>query len=205
MAFFNIKDTRYIPQPIPPVPPYDPPTPPVPPAPGGGSDPDVERPTFTGGTTIHFYKCTDEFEKLNKSFTDGISFTGVFKENVSVLYPDIQIQTTNDLSRYNYMMFNGRYYKISNCILMTGGIFNLTATVDVLSTYKDAIKGCKCIFDRLTLEGLSNRYLQDEMLVNEVRKQTDVIKWDTSNNEEGDRFEDVPTYILHTAGKLVEV
>ena len=93
---------------------------------------------------ITFYKCTDEKNVLNKKLTSAKTVTGVVDVNtISVLKPIIKLDT--DVSAYQlcYIEALGRYYFTS--IILENSVFGVSASVDVLTTYKTDILGHSAI------------------------------------------------------------
>lgn len=197
MAFFNTKEIRTAPRPVPPIPPYVPPVPPEPPTPESGSDPAIPRPEFTGGTVIAFKISTDELEKIDKSFTNEFSVTGVFKEDVDILRPIITIESNVDLTVYNYFTMNNRTYHITSCELLTGGLYRINAAVDVLTTYSTGIKSLEIIADKVQQKTFSTQDINDESHINASGLKRELKNFDIV---EGNAFTEYPNLILITIG-----
>ena len=125
--------------------------------------------------SINLYVCSDENNKLNKSnLTDLISLTGYFRSEVSVMNPVIQIETTTNISGYNYAYISdfSRYYFITEIKAVRTGLWELTLKVDVLMTYHVQIASLTAVIRRN--ENLFNLYLNDSnyMTLNYSRVQT---------------------------------
>lgn len=96
-------------------------------------------------SNITFYKCTDEKNVLNKNLTSAKTLTGVVDVNtISILKPIIKLDT--DVSAYQicYIEALGRYYFIDS-IILENSVFGISASVDVLTTYKTDILGHSAI------------------------------------------------------------
>ena len=94
---------------------------------------------------ITFYKCTDEKNVLNKKMKNKKTVTGIVDVNtISVLKPIIKIDT--DVRGYQicYIEALSRYYFIDSVIL-ENSVFGVSASVDVLTTYKTDILGHSAI------------------------------------------------------------
>ena len=73
--------------------------------------------------------------------------------------PDIIVETTTDLTDINYMKLGDKYY-FAHAECITGGRYNIKGHIDVLMSYKDAIRSNTGIIRRNI--GSYNRYLADE-------------------------------------------
>ena len=149
----------YEPLPIPEQPGYTPPSPPTPPDPDPGSSPVVPRPSFSGSVALELYTNSTENNALDKSLSSVFSDTCVFKNPVDMRDPDIIVQTSSDLTGINYMKLGDKYY-FAHAECITGGRYNIKGHIDVLMTYKDAIRSNTGIIRRNI--GTYNRYLADE-------------------------------------------
>lgn len=103
-----------------------------------------------------------EKERLDKSITDIATISGTLREKTSLIDPVIVIE--GDLSNYvncNYMTipaFNRSYF-INNITSVSNNLFEISAHVDVLTTYKDQIRTNDAIIARQ--EKKWNLYLND--------------------------------------------
>lgn len=119
----------------------------------------------------------DPLYKLTKtvSWPEGLSFTGNLKDDTDVVDPVIEIETTTNLSNYNYAEIPdfGRYYYL-NKIENTGAKFwRLSMHCDVLMTYAAALKQCPVIvansYNRFNLylpDANYKVYQNDKILIN---------------------------------------
>lgn len=99
---------------------------------------------------ITFYNVSDPRNKLNKTLGTGTDFSGSIKNETSILDPVILIN--GDITGFNYCyipLFN-RYYFINDVEVVRTGLFRVHFSVDVLMSYKDAIKECNCVVTRTT-------------------------------------------------------
>lgn len=200
MAYFNIKERKIEPRPIPPTPPYVPPTPPTPPQPGEGSTPDIIRPTYNSNITITLYQTTSENNMINKVLTNSKQFSNVFKVDTDSIRPVIEIETSDNISQYNYCYIDifHRYYYINDIELSTGHIFKLYLTVDVLMSHKDGIKNMVCILDRVQEKGKAYLNLSNENYVNDLGNRTTIKKFPTKI------FSSTPKLVLVVNGAYSE-
>lgn len=103
-----------------------------------------------------------EKNRLDKSITDITSLTGTLRDETSIIDPVIIIE--GDLSSYvncNYMTISdfNRSYFVNNIRSIRNDLFEITAHVDVLTTYKDQIRANNAIIARQ--EKKWNLYLND--------------------------------------------
>lgn len=103
-----------------------------------------------------------EKNRLDKSITDITSLTGTLRDETSIIDPVIIIE--GDLSSYvncNYMTISdfNRSYFVNNIRSIRNDLFEISAHVDVLTTYKDQIRQNNAIVSRQ--EKKWNLYLND--------------------------------------------
>lgn len=110
-----------------------------------------------------FKKCISPVNKVDKSFANGsVTFNVVMKENTDVFKPTFIIQTESRLWDYNYIdgsNFSGRQYFIVDVRSIGNNRFEVDAKTDVLSTWKNEIRGNSAVLKRQ--ENLFNLYLDD--------------------------------------------
>lgn len=193
MAYFNTKQTKYRPRPIPPIPPYVPPVPPVPPVPESGSDPVIPRPPFSGVTPIKFYNTASENAAVNKILFNEVTYYIVFKEDTSVDNPIIVIDSEIDLSNYNYAYIPSlnRYYYKGECVLLTGGYYELQLHSDPLMSFKEGVLNIEGIIDKAEAGG--NLYINDGSWKTQSNEFIEIKNFSNGFNDSGE-------FILITAG-----
>lgn len=103
-----------------------------------------------------------EKERLDKNITDIATISGTLREKTSLIDPVIVIE--GDLSNYvncNYMTIQAfnRSYFINNITSVSNNLFEISAHVDVLTTYKTQIRTNDAIIARQ--EKKWNLYLND--------------------------------------------
>lgn len=113
---------------------------------------------------LKLYYNQSEKNHLDKNITQmGNTLNGTLRENCSVIDPVIRIEDFTGLDipscNYAYIEEFERYYFINNIVMVTDKIYELHMHVDVLSTYKVAIRSNKAIVSRQ--EKSYNLYLQD--------------------------------------------
>ncbi len=103
-----------------------------------------------------------EKNRLDKNISNLVTMSGTLRESTSVVDPKIVIE--GDLSSFvncNYMtipVFNRSYF-INNITSVNNNLFEISAHVDVLSTYKSQIRQNTAIIARQ--EKKWNLYLND--------------------------------------------
>lgn len=105
---------------------------------------------------------SSEKNKLDKDVTTLATVTGVLKSETSIINPVITIE--GDVSQFatcNYMEIPvfGRKYFVTNIRSIRNGLFEISARVDVLSTYATQIRQNTAIIHRQ--ENRWNLYLND--------------------------------------------
>lgn len=123
---------------------------------------------------ISFYVNNSEKNKVDKSLNHIATVSGVLKETTSIIDPVIVIE--GDLSSFtncNYMVIDtfGRSYFVNNIRSVSNGLIEISAHVDVISTYKDSIRSNRAIIKRQ--QNSWNLYLNDGSL--KVYQNPDVI------------------------------
>lgn len=143
-------------------------------------------------------KCTSEAIRLTKSFvTDAdITLQGNFKTPENVLNPVIQVESSSDLSQYNYATITefGRSY-FMQARADYNNIWTLTLKVDVLSTYATGIKASKAIVKRS--QNKVNYYINDGTFYTEQRQ---VVTYHTFKRDGVNATMGTDSYYLLVAG-----
>lgn len=134
-----------------------------------------------------------EKNKIGKSFTQGPTFTGVLREPTDLLKPSILIEAS-DLSEYNYARIPAfhRYYFVESMEVVKNDLWRVNFTVDVLESFKTAIKAQKVILADSEENGASD-YLSGDQWRAKVKTFTDIKKFPHGLNDSGE-------YILITVG-----
>lgn len=113
--------------------------------------------------TIKLYNNLSDKIVVDKNITQiGSDITGTLREDCSVTDPIIKLESTvgSNIAKCNYAYISefGRYYYINN-IVCTGKLFELHMHVDVLMSYRGAIRTNSAVISRQ--EKNYNLYLQD--------------------------------------------
>lgn len=112
---------------------------------------------------LNIYQNTAEQNRVDK--TDYLksvgTLNGTFREPTSVTSPSITIEM-DGLPTFNYIYipnFN-RYYYVTEITNIRNSVWQIDCTVDVLMSYKDAIRKCPARVERNQYE--FNRFIQDD-------------------------------------------
>lgn len=114
---------------------------------------------------ISFYVNSSEKNKVDKTLTLINTISGVLNESSSIIDPVIVIE--GDLSAFtgcNYMSIEtfGRSYFVNNIRSISNSLIEISGHVDVLSTYKNAIRKNQAIIRKQ--QNSWNLYLNDGSL-----------------------------------------
>lgn len=124
--------------------------------------------------------CGDEKEKINKTYSTGVTFDCQFKDSSSVMDPVVIVHSSSNFSGYNVMSipaFNNRKYYITDIKVLRADMWEISGHVDVLYTYASAILANSAVISRQTNE--YNLYLDDPEFKVYNNKQVDCYKFTT--------------------------
>ena len=148
---------------------------------------------------IHTYKSSAEQNRVDKTnfLTADMIISGVLREASSLIHPSITF-TSDIIPTFNYVyipIFN-RYYYVTDITSIKNKLWQMSLTVDVLMTYKDALLACTGYIDRN--ENEYNGLIPDGMISLEKGEiiETNFVTNEVFTESEG-------TYILQ--GLLVSV
>lgn len=114
---------------------------------------------------ISFYVNSSEKNKVDKTLTLITTISGVLKESTSIIDPVIVIEgSLSAFTGCNYMQIEtfDRSYFVNNIRSISNGLIEISAHVDVLSTYKNAIRRNQAIIRKQ--QNTWNLYLNDGSL-----------------------------------------
>lgn len=136
---------------------------------------------------ITLYKTKSESNKINKTLTSSMSFTGTLKDECSVLNPTIFIESDN-LSDYNYLYIKefNRYYFINDIKNIRNNIWSITGEVDVLYTYKDKILSLPLILEKSENDIHSNKMLNDGSYITTTETFEEILNFQSVSD--GNRY-----------------
>ena len=142
--------------------------------------------------TIKLYKTSSPYNQITKTLSNELSLTGTYKDNISILEPEVLISTSTNINQYNYMYIadNERYYFI-DIDIVRDGLYRIKGSVDVLYSHKAEILNNKAVVKRQANQ--YNLYLNDDIF--KVYNKTNVI---TKNFPYG--FDRNGSYILTVLG-----
>lgn len=88
---------------------------------------------------LELYKVTNQPNELNKTLNNPITISGVFRTEIDCI--DIVVEIESNSYDYNYIFIQslGKYYFVSNIVLVNAKITRLYLHCDVLMTYKTDI------------------------------------------------------------------
>ena len=120
--------------------------------------------------TVQLYRNTAEKNRVDKTsyLTTQGTYKGSLRSSCNVLNPEIVIQS-NSLPSSNYMFikeFGNRWYFIEGWRIVATGLYELTASVDVLMTYKEQILNLEAVIERQEYN-YNTMLTDDEYLVTE--------------------------------------
>ena len=118
-------------------------------------------------------KCLSEANRVDKTFASesDITLQGVFKTQEDVLGPEIQVESSADLSAYNYCeidVFNRKYFMQAR--VDYNNIWTLNLKVDVLSSFAAGIRNSPALVKRTNKNGKINYYMNDGVFFTEQRQ-----------------------------------
>lgn len=95
---------------------------------------------------LHFYQTNSENNRIEKALENQLIIDGNFKGDVDILKPIITVSNAA-IPQYNYCHIPSlnRYYFINKVDLLQGGLFAVNLAIDVLMSYKEAIKNLQVV------------------------------------------------------------
>lgn len=101
--------------------------------------------------TLKLYNNQSEPKSVNKIITELVTLTGTLREQSSIIDPVFHITDIDNYvgsMNYAYIPDFGRYYFITNVESVRKNVWRVSMHVDVLYTYRDAIKNNSAIIER---------------------------------------------------------
>ena len=148
------------------------------------------------GLTVKLYHNNSPVEKIGKDLTDEHIISDVLlKQNTSVSQPILVLNSAQDIYEYNYMYIPDfeRYYFRDDIISVHNNIWEISAHVDPLQSFKDDILNNEAILENTEVVNI-NKYLQDpDVFVTNCKHKTDIINFPSGLLDTGE-------FILITAG-----
>lgn len=112
--------------------------------------------------SVDLYRNNSPVEKIGKSLTDQLTISDVvIKRDTSVLKPVLLVNSSQEIYVYNYMYISEfyRYYFIDDIRSINQNMWEVSAHVDVLETYKAGILANSAVIKRQASQ--YNLYLDD--------------------------------------------
>lgn len=112
--------------------------------------------------SVDLYVNNSPVEKIGKDLTGSHTISGVLlKRDTSILKPVLLVNSAQDIFTFNYMYISefGRYYFIDDIRSVHDNLWEISAHVDVLETYKNQILSNTAVIRRQS--ALYNTYLND--------------------------------------------
>ena len=124
---------------------------------------------------INLFTCNAERNRVNKSayLSNRFVLDGALRDSTSAMNISIRVEKSNPvIYHYNYMYIAefDRYYFIDDISSIRTDLWEISATVDVLMSFKDDILLTNCILDKVENEAVANLYLDDCSFVMYSRK-----------------------------------
>ncbi len=109
---------------------------------------------------IEFYNTNSEVNRIGKTLTNKTVLTGNFKGEVDLRNPVMTV-TTNLLNfNYCYIPDLNRYYFIDKIEITRSNLYTIMLHIDVLETYKNAIKKLNVIVSQSSNNPYYNGYVK---------------------------------------------
>ena len=112
--------------------------------------------------SVDLYVNNSPVEKIGKDLTGSHTISGVaLKRDTSILKPVLLVNSAQDIFTFNYMYISefSRYYFIDDIRSVHDNLWEISAHVDVLETYKSKILANTAVIRRQSLK--YNTYLND--------------------------------------------
>lgn len=119
---------------------------------------------FEGGIDINLYNNSSESNRVDKSsYLESVgTINGVLRDECNIIDPVINLELHNPpVFNYIYIPSFNRYYFVKEFDFVRTGLYRLKLHVDVLMSYKDAIKNLECLVTRN--EHRFNKYISSRL------------------------------------------
>lgn len=111
----------------------------------------VTTTNFEGGIDIILYKNNSENNRVDKSIylESAGTINGVLRDECNIIDPVVNIELPIPPSfNYVFIPYFNRYYFVKEFDFVRTGLYRLKLHVDVLMSYKGAIKNLECLIER---------------------------------------------------------
>lgn len=128
---------------------------------------------------ITLYNTKSPYNCINKNLTNSTDFEVKLKDTTSISNPTILLNTSLDLSNYNYCFIPKfkRYYFLTDITIQRQNLFIINLDIDVLESYKNDILNSVAYISQ-TID--SNPYYNRDYET-EIRKQCSIYKSSMTN------------------------
>lgn len=109
---------------------------------------------------IKFYNTTSEINRIGKTLTNETVLTGTFKGEVDLRNPTLTVNTNLLNFNYCYIPDINRYYFIDKIEITRSNLYTISLHIDVLETYKTAIKKLNVIVSQSSNNPYYNGYVK---------------------------------------------
>lgn len=153
---------------------------------------------YVKGIAINLYKNTAENDRVDKTnYLNQVgTLYGFFKEETSIMNPQIIIEYGVIDFNYIYIPLLNRYYYINEIISVRNNLWRIRLNCDVLMSFKTEILNLECYVSRN--EYTYNDYIEDNLLPLEYDKQVEEYVPTTPANLEPYQFLDDYTIFITT-------
>lgn len=124
----------------------------------------VTSTNFEGGIDINLYNNSSESNRVDKSsYLESVgTINGVLRDECNIIDPVINLELFHPpVFNYIYIPSFNRYYFVKEFDFVRTGLYRLKLHVDVLMSYKDAIKNLQCLVERN--EYKYNKYISTKL------------------------------------------
>lgn len=140
---------------------------------------------------ISLFTCKCERNRVNKNdyLTNRFVIDGTLRKQTSATNLVIDIEKTNPITYdYNYMYIEefDRFYFIDDISSVRNKLWTITASTDVLMSFKTDILESNVILDKVENELVANLYLDDGSFVMDSRKYNEIKEFPNGLNENGE-------------------
>ena len=142
------------------------------------------------------YKNRSELNRVDKTLyiAEIGSIFGVFRETVSITNLTIVIEYNKFIDfNYIYIPTLNRYYFVTEVKIINNKLYEIDLTVDVLMSYKDAIKSTQAFIDRN--EHTYNELLEDKKRV--IETGYDIVSYNVTNELFKEIGLSTPSYVIN--------
>lgn len=132
---------------------------------------------------LYLYRTSSEHNRLEKVLESETRITGAFRDEVDLINPVLELSYADTpLYNYAYLPEIERYYFIEKVDAVRAGIWRVRLHIDVLMSYKEAIKE----LDVVVASSQSNPYYNGYIEGYDVRTDSETKFFINNFNEDGE-------------------